>query len=223
MTSQALLLSSERADDQERQRLSLSLKLFQFDRLPASYWHEDHLLRWDPVFQEQSLRQRLVACKRLWSQLSERIIRHYRLGACPLNLLRKPDLAYALLDRAVLLNQARFTGALWHSRSIASIVARDERDVMIRTLGESIYSMVLAHSEMGRTVQFGQDLGTLFRRIQTDGYRTLAVWIAEQEEPIRRRILLKLPPDPRFLTPHQGQDAVYARQLLTHARELRDE
>lgn len=220
------LAHSTSADDdevQQRKRLSLSCKLFRFDQLPASYCHEGHLSRWDPVFSDQDLRRRLINCQRLWGPLSKRIVRHYRLEACELRRLRQPESLNALLDADALLDQARWTGALWHSRTIASIVIREERDVLIKTLGESVYALILAHSELGRVLRSGQDLGTLFREIDEDGRRCLAVWIAGQDEPVRRRLLLKLPPDPRFLSPHQGEDADYARHLLAQAWEFHDE
>lgn len=123
---------------------------------------------------------RLLACGRLRGRIDARLGRDAG--------VIDADHAWLLVDPAA---AARRAGAVLHGRALRSVVAGPAVAALVAAIGRDAHAFGLRH---GAHVPPRDDRGNLAEAILHDGHACLGAWLDSAPEPLRRAVLLALPP-----------------------------
>lgn len=130
---------------------------------------------------------RLLACGRLRERLDARFGRDESAGdAGHAWLVADPDAA------------ARRAGAVLHGRALRTVLSGPAATALIAAIGREAHALGLRH---GARMDLRDDGGDLAGAILHDGHACLGAWLDDKPEPLRRAVLLALPPG----TPAEGR------------------
>lgn len=167
-----------------------------FIQEPGAYVDSTHLAACFDGAVSAALCSRLTACRRLQGRMSALVFERFQLVPADAGACLDADRTIALLPAKALSRLALGSGAIYWSEAIAGVVLSETVDMLLKALGEPIWTLALTHRELAGPARMPDPVDTLTDRIAEDGWRCLAAWRHAQPEGVAMRVRLKLPPNP---------------------------
>lgn len=136
--------------------------------------------------------QAMQAQPRFQRRLEHLLIAHHQLA--PLGRLLAPspdDLPVLLLSSAQFARLPRVCGAIWHGATLSREIRREVVNALREGLGSDVFSVALAHRQLGGAADLLREPAELIEAIDRDGLTCVAAWLHAQPLPLRGWLQLR--------------------------------